>query len=731
MAPFSSKLFTVCISFLWFVKIGFGQAPCGTQISEETAEYLATQLDDVNQFIEKNATLKNAVNYKFPIQIHIVRQANGTGGMTAAQANKSIVDLNADFADAGVEFIDCAAINYINSDDYYNFEQAQEETITDLYNVEGAINLYYFNRVKYDFNGTLSDICGYAYLPLGFDHLMLRNSCILSSNTLSHEMGHYFGLLHTHDTRYGAEAITRDVNDSCYNCDTTGDQLCDTDADPNLNLLVDINCNYTGTASEPCSGGQYTPQTDNTMAYSSGACSSVFTPQQNSRISYYAFQRSYTGCISASCPVPSNLSESNITGASATLSWTTPAGAGISEVRYRISGSNWNFGGEVESPLTLNGLSQGYIYEYSIRTRCSDMQVSKWVTDGFNAIPGSGGGCSAPNSWGGSSQGTTAYRLVWGAASGATSYAIRHRRKGTNDAWTTKQVNATNTLLNNLDAGTQYEFQMATVCGNDNSEFTGSAYFTTLGDACVDVQLTIFLEGALADLNSGGYLKSMRTNLNTDLGMLPGQTPVSTIAPATPAGQPYAVAPWLYAGTEGANWTDSDYIDIATEYGVKVVDWVLLTFRTTIMAASNFKKTAALLMEDGTIVFPQGCPLTAADPTSFYVLVEHRNHIGALTATPVTVVNRVAAYDFTIANSYGGNGQKEVESGVWALFAGEGEQSNLQGYDVNGDDKATWSGENGNFGIYDAGDYNMNGDINGADKNYWSLNNGISSSLSR
>lgn len=731
MTPFSSKLFMVFLVFLCFAKIAFGQAPCGTQISDETAEYLTTQLDDVHQFIEKNATLKNAVTYKFPIQIHIVRQTNGTGGITAAQANQSIVELNADFADAGISFFDCAAINYINNSNYYNFEQTEEEAITDLYNVEGAINLYYFNRVKYDFNGTLSDICGYAYFPLGFDHLMLRNSCILSSNTLSHEMGHYFGLLHPHDTRYGAEAITRDANNSCYNCQTAGDQLCDTDADPNLNLLVDINCNYTGTATGPCSGAQYTPQTDNTMAYSSGACASVFTPQQNSRMSYYAFQRSYTGCISGTCAVPSNLSEGNITGTSATLSWTEPAGAGVSEVRYRISGSNWNFGGKVESPLTLNGLSQGYIYEYSIRTRCSDQRVSEWVTDGFNAVPGPGASCSAPNSWGSYSQGETSYALVWGAASGAASYMLRYRRHGMNDAWTTKNVNTTNTVLNNLDAGTQYEFQIATVCGNGSSDFTNSVYFTTLGNACIDIQLTAFLEGALTDLSGGNqHLKSMRTDLS-ELGVLPGQTPVSNIAPPTPAGQPYVTKPWSYTGTEGANWINSHYADIAAEHGLEVVDWVLLTFRTTIMAADNFKKTAALLMEDGTIVFPDGCPLTAADPTSFYVLIEHRNHIGALTATPLTVVNKVAAYDFTMANSYGGNGQKEVEPGVWALFAGEGEQGNLQGYDVNGDDKATWSVENGNFSIYNAGDYNMNGDINGADKNYWSFNNGISSALSR
>jgi len=727
MTSVSTKLFTIILAFLLFTKTNYAQITCGTQIDDATAQYLMSELDEVQHFIQQNSTLKNTAIYQLPIQIHIVRQSNGTGGMTAAQADQSITDLNTDFADAGIEFFQCAPINYIDSDTYYNFEQADEQGLTSTNDVEGSINMYYCNQVKIDNNGTLSDICGYAYLPLGPDRLILRNSCILSSNTLAHEMGHYFGLLHPHDTRYGPEAITRNASDACYNCEFTGDLLCDTQASPSLFSLVDGNCNYTGTATGTCSGNTYTPDTDNTMSYTSSACSNTFTAEQNSRMAFYAFQRSYLGCVSTNCTIPSNLSESNNTGTSITLSWT---GAGASEIRHRISGANWTYGGVVASPLDLTGISQGFYYEYSIRTRCSDTAVSDWVNDDFISIPTAGAGCSTPTSWGTFNEAETSYGIVWTVMDGATGYNLRYRKGGTNDAWNVITETNNFTLITGLELGTQYEFQMQTICDSDDSGYTGSVYFTTLGDAVVDVQLTVFLEGAIADpANAGQYLSTMHLGLN-NLGLLPGQTPVSAINPPTPAGQPYLTTPWLYDGEEGADWDDRTYQDFADLHGAKVVDWVLVIFRTGILASTNFAKAAALLLEDGRVIFPDGSPLTTAHPASFYVMIEHRNHIGVLTPTALTVNNRVVTHDFSIANSFGGNGQKEVEPGVWAMFVGEAEQT-LIGFDINGDDKAFWSVENGTFGIYTPSDFNMNGDANGADKNYWSVNNGVSSNLSR
>ena len=91
---------------------------------------------------------------------------------------------------------------------------------------------------------------------------------------------------------------------------------------------------------------------------------------------------------------------------------------------------------------------------------------------------------------------------------------------------------------------------------------------------CVDIELYAWLEGAYDPT-----LGEMRNTLVSTRKLLPGQTPASALATPTPAGQPYSVAPWNYAGIEGAGWTDADYMGDET-------DWVLVSFRTDIQKLS-------------------------------------------------------------------------------------------------------------------------------------------------
>lgn len=229
---------------------------------------------------------------------------------------------------------------------------------------------------------------------------------------------------------------------------------------------------------------------------------------------------------------------------------------------------------------------------------------------------------------------------------------------------------------------------------------------------CIDLQLYIWLEGAY-DTATG----SMSTALNTDRKILPGQSL------SAQSGQPYSIAPWNYTGTEGAGWTDADYAN-------NIVDWVLVSFRTGIDKSSQVAIAAALLLDDGTIQFTEDCPLLAGY-SALYVVVEHRNHIGVMSANPVNIVNHVLSHDFRITDSYRNItsfGQKELVSGVWAMYAGDGSQAgDVISYDINGVDKALWSLDNGVFGRYLPADYNMDGDINGADRGFWGPNNGITS----
>ena len=235
---------------------------------------------------------------------------------------------------------------------------------------------------------------------------------------------------------------------------------------------------------------------------------------------------------------------------------------------------------------------------------------------------------------------------------------------------------------------------------------------------CLYIDIQAFMEGTLdADTQEMGLMLNQR-------GLLPGQNPVSSLVDPTPAGQPYGIAPWNYTGQEGVNWLDDDY-------AVDMVDWVLVSFRLSQDTTSEIAQTAAVIRTDGTIYLPNRCVLTTDVTDPVYVVIEHRNHMGVMSPQPVQIINQVLSYDFRIADSYrdaSGYGQKELATGVWAMIAGDGEQTtDTFSYDVNGEDKQIWFDQNGNFDAYLPGDYNLDGDANGADKLLWENNNGISS----
>ncbi len=196
-----------------------------------------------------------------------------------------------------------------------------------------------------------------------------------------------------------------------------------------------------------------------------------------------------------------------------------------------------------------------------------------------------------------------------------------------------------------------------------------------------------------------------------------------------PSRQPYHNAPWSYPGLEGLGW-------IASDYPPGSVDWVLVSFRTQPAASTEVVRAAAVLLEDGSLYFPNPKILHPVLGSSFYIVVEHRNHMGVMSPSLVPVVGATITYDFRSADSWVhgvGFGQKSFDGqNTWMLYAGDGDQtSNLVGYDINGNDRSAWQTRNGIFGSYEAVDYNLDGDVSGVDRIFWDYNNGIFSSLER
>ncbi len=229
-----------------------------------------------------------------------------------------------------------------------------------------------------------------------------------------------------------------------------------------------------------------------------------------------------------------------------------------------------------------------------------------------------------------------------------------------------------------------------------------NVYQALLSISKTDLDISLALEGAYntttGDMNTTLY----------DLGLLP-------------INQPYDVAPWNHQESAGAGLTLADIPSNS-------VDWVLVSLRNMVNPSTEILKTAGILLSDGSIFFPNN---QIVPDGSYRIVVEHRNHMGAMSAVKVVLTNNTLSYDFTAQNSYTNGistGQKNI-GGTRVLVAGDADQSDVGSFDINGVDKIPWNIENGNFNLYAIPDLDLNGDVNGNDIILWDQNSGLFSAV--
>ena len=270
---------TLTFSFLLLLKGNlFSQeiVECGTMETPESLEFYQNNKQQIMQFEEAYLNTEGArlSLTPIPIKAHVIRTSSGTGGLTISQLNNAINSMNVFYANANMKFYLCDGINYIDNSTYYNFVQSDEYALTSSHGVSGLINIYFANKVTSSGGDSL---CGYAYYPGGPNTIVMENSCTINGSTLSHEMGHFYSLRHTH-----GETSNELVDGS--NCLTAGDFLCDTAADPTLSYSnVNRSCVYVGT-NKDVNGATYVPDPANIMSYSRKECRTIFTAQQYARI---------------------------------------------------------------------------------------------------------------------------------------------------------------------------------------------------------------------------------------------------------------------------------------------------------------------------------------------------------------------------------------------------------------------------------------------------------------
>jgi len=229
-----------------------------------------------------------------PVKFHIIGYSNGASAIDSASVFNELDLVNSYYTNAGIEFQHCGNIEYINDDEYADFEKYTDEVLCQSNDVDNVLNIYFAPYLYKISNGDTTGLCGYAYsFGVAFNRILMKNSCATNGSTLPHEIGHYFSLAHTHSTSAGDEL----VNGS--NCSTAGDELCDTPADPQLSTsIVNSSCIYTGTAQD-ANGDFYNPEARNIMSYSRKSCRDLFSPNQYTRMHTYLINyRNYLICPS-------------------------------------------------------------------------------------------------------------------------------------------------------------------------------------------------------------------------------------------------------------------------------------------------------------------------------------------------------------------------------------------------------------------------------------------------
>lgn len=117
--------------------------------------------------------------------------------------------------------------------------------------------------------------------------------------------------------------------------------------------------------------------------------------------------------------------------------------------------------------------------------------------------------------------------------------------------------------------------------------------------------------------------------------------------------------------------------------GNGITDWVLVELRSAPGAVTE--SVAALLKSDGSIINADGSGSLNFTTTSgsFYVSVRHRNHLGVMTASPISISSTVTIVDFTLPSTatYGGTASQATIGSVKAMWAGNATGITLAGSD--------------------------------------------------
>ena len=139
---------------LLFSSFMFAQdEPCGTITTPESEAYfnrMKNQIEQLeNEFMSRTATQRSSTALtSVPIKAHIIRQTDGSGGLTELELTDALEIVNTFYANANINFFLCEAINYMDDTALYDFQTSSQNDMSAANGVDDVVNIYFTYSFK-------------------------------------------------------------------------------------------------------------------------------------------------------------------------------------------------------------------------------------------------------------------------------------------------------------------------------------------------------------------------------------------------------------------------------------------------------------------------------------------------------------------------------------------------------------------------------------------------------
>jgi hypothetical protein len=225
----------------------------------------------------------------------------------------------------------------------------------------------------------------------------------------------------------------------------------------------------------------------------------------------------------------------------------------------------------------------------------------------------------------------------------------------------------TNTITGNFPSGSGIEYMVRAVKLETNT--SGSFFNLSLGVISTvpqQTQSTISIRAFLQGAYNG-------VNMNDDL----------RVSGLIPLSDPYPSIGYSHIGGSGMATTNSV---LSVSGNNAIVDWVVVEIRDPNTPSQRVYTTSALLQRDGDVVSIDGIsPLTIPISGLYHVAINHRNHLGVMTPSPINI-STGSIVDFSTGNTWGIDGTILI-GGTRALWAGDVNFDGVLKYTGNNNDR--------------------------------------------